>query len=63
MQIEILKNVLTLAGSLKKGDVLHIDPYQAQMLVNIGAAKWREADASASDKTAAKSKKAKKATA
>ena len=44
MQIEITKNVLTLMGNLKAGDVLNTDPKLAQTLLSIGAAKVREVD-------------------
>lgn len=49
MQIEITKNVLTLMGNLKAGDVLNTDPKLAQTLLSIGAAKVRETDVLAAE--------------
>ncbi len=43
MQIEITKEVLTVYGKLAVGDVLQVADDEAKMLIDIGAAKMREA--------------------
>lgn len=45
MQIEITKDVLTVYGKLSAGDTIQISDDEAKMLIELGAAKLREAGA------------------
>ncbi len=43
MQIEIVKDALTIMGEIKQGMTLNVSPAFAQSLISVGVAKIREA--------------------
>lgn len=62
MQIEMIRDALTIVGRLSKGDTLNVNGAFAKTLMDAGVAKIREAQPeTSSDEAPKKAKKAKKA--
>nr|DAH64545.1 MAG TPA: hypothetical protein [Caudoviricetes sp.] len=60
MQIEIVKDALTIMGEVKEGMTLNVDPHFAQTLISIGVAKIRDSVVSTGTEPTKRAKKGKR---